>query len=69
MNPLTEVFGDTPDVAPYIPTNLGEEQIKALKENLAAFGDIQKLGGKYYDYMAHSMNLSGKFLEHHSSIR
>jgi hypothetical protein len=58
MNPLTEVFGDTPDVAPYIPTNLGEEQIKALKENLAAFGDISKLGGKYYDYMLGFMDKS-----------
>jgi hypothetical protein len=58
MNPLTEVFGDTPDVAPYIETILGDEQLKALKENLAAFPQIEKLGGKYYDYMLGLMDRS-----------
>jgi hypothetical protein len=58
MNPLTEVFGDTPDVAAYRETNLGDEQLRALRENLAAMPDISKLGGQYYDYMLGLLNRS-----------
>ncbi len=55
-NPLEDVFGSTPSVAPYIPTIFGDEQIKALEDNIAAFPDISKLGTQYYDYMMGMMN-------------
>jgi hypothetical protein len=55
---LSEVFGSTPDIIPYTPTNLGDEQIKALKEDLAAMPWIKSLGGEYYDYMLGMMNRS-----------
>lgn len=55
---LSEVFGSTPDVIKWKDIGLGDEQIKALQANLNAFGDIQNLGGKYYDYMLGFMDRS-----------
>jgi hypothetical protein len=55
-NPLTDVFGDTPQVAPYIKTIFSDEQLKALEENIAAFPQISQLGGDYYNYMLGMFN-------------
>lgn len=55
---LSEVFGSTPDIIPYTPTILSDEQIKAIKADLAAMPFIKSLGGQYYDYMLGMMNKS-----------
>jgi len=53
---LSDIFGTKPKIAPYIPTEFGPEQIKALKENIAAFPEITKLGNLYQDYMTSAFN-------------
>jgi hypothetical protein len=55
-NFVTDVFGDTPDVARYIKTIFGDEQLKAIEENMAAMPKITELGGQYYDYMSGLLN-------------
>jgi hypothetical protein len=55
---LSEVFGSTPDIIPYTPTILSDEQLKAIKADLDAMPQIKTLGGKYYDYMLGLMNRS-----------
>lgn len=55
---LSEVFGSTPGTVLWDDIGLGAEQLKSIKANLAAFGDIEQLGGKYYDYMLGLMDRS-----------
>ena len=55
---LSEVFGSTPDIIPYTPTILSDEQRKAIKADLDAMPFIKSLGGQYYDYMLGMMNRS-----------
>ncbi len=55
-NPLTDVFGEKPDVAPYIPTDFGVEQQRALTEDIGAFPDITQLGDLYQQYMLADLN-------------
>lgn len=55
---LSEVFGSTPNIIPYTPTILKDEQLKALKADLDAMPFIKSLGGQYYDYMLGLMNRS-----------
>lgn len=55
---LSEVFGSTPNIIPYTPTILSDEQIKAIKADLDAMPFIKSLGGQYYDYMLGMMNRS-----------
>jgi len=56
MSLLGDIFGDKPEVAPYIPTEFGPEQIKALKENIAAFPWISQLGDIFQSYMTDAFN-------------
>lgn len=58
-NILEDVFGSTPDVAPYVPTELGPEQLKAIQENISAFPDIQQLGSLYENYMLDQFGAAG----------
>lgn len=55
-NWLDLVFGQKPEVAPYVPTDLSAEQLKAITENISAFPEIQQLGGLYEQYMLDSFN-------------
>lgn len=48
---LNLVFGSKPAVAPFTPTNLTDEQKKAIQGNIGNFGDITQLGDLYHDYL------------------
>lgn len=48
---LSPVFGSKPQVAPYVPTSLTEEQQNAISANITSFPDISKLGQQYQDYL------------------
>lgn len=52
---MSDIFGAKPEVAPYIPTEFGEEQLKSITENISAFPEISKLGDLYYTYMMGGM--------------
>ena len=53
---LGDIFGEKPDIAPYVPTEFGPEQIKALKENISAFPWISQLGDLFQSYMTGAFN-------------
>jgi len=53
---LSDIFGTKPDIAPYVPTEFGPEQIKALKENIEAFPWINQLGDIFQSYMTDAFN-------------
>ena len=48
---LSEIWGSIPEVAEYTPTDLGEEQLKAIMENISAFPEISQLGSLFQEYM------------------
>lgn len=56
MNPLTEVFGSTPEAIKPDLLNLSDEQIKSLLANIGAFKDIGTLGSLYQQYMLSQLN-------------
>lgn len=62
-NILDMVFGQTPEVAPYVPTDLSVEQLKAITENISAFPEIQQLGGLYENYMLDAFKQAGLDLQ------
>jgi hypothetical protein len=59
LDPLAEVFGSTPDVAPFIPTDYGQEQLNALLQNIGAFPDIEQLGNLYQQYIMGAYKQAG----------
>lgn len=52
MSFLTDVFGEKPKTAPFVPTDLTDEQKKSVQGNISNFGDITQLGDLYHDYLA-----------------
>lgn len=54
-----QIFGRKPQVAPYRPTQLSAEQVRAIMENISSFPEIQQLGGLYEQYMLDSFRESG----------
>lgn len=53
---LDSIFGSKPQVAPYIPTSLTDEQLNAIDANIAAMPDITQLGDLYQTYMMDAFN-------------
>lgn len=51
-NFLELVFGQKPKTAPFTPTNLTDEQRKALEGNIANFPQFTELGDLYHDYLS-----------------
>lgn len=52
----SDVFGDRPKVAIFKPINYGQEQTKAIGENISAFPQISQLGDLYKSYLTDQMN-------------
>ena len=56
---LDSIFGGKPDVAPYVPTDLGASELQAIMDNIDAWPQIENLGNLYENYMLNSFDEAG----------